>query len=138
MPYQRNFPEGYGNDWKPVWKGSDFQVGDPVEFGHKGYDLEYGIISFLSEDSMSVCTGCGTGTDVLPHRDINVVVSSVTPVRKLEEHEYTKLDAQLRKGCQTKTETASTEASEEGEEHVSHTLRKRIGILDYTPEGKTY
>ena len=136
MPYQRQFPDGYGNNWKPVWKGDDFQVGDPVEFGHSGYVLEYGIISFVSGDYMSVCTGCGTGTDVLPHRDINVVVSSVTPVRKLEEHEYTKLDAQLREGCKTQTETSSNEASEKSKEHVSHTLRKRIET--YPLEGKSY
>ena len=136
MPYKRNFPEGYGNDWKQVWKGGDFQVGDPVEFGHKDYDLEYGIISFVSGDYMSVCTGCGTGTNELPHRDINVVVSSVTPVRKLEEHEYTKLDAQLRKGCKTHIETSGNEASEESKKHVSHTLRKRIAT--YPLEGKSY
>ena len=85
---------------------------------------------------MSVCTACGSGTDELPHRDINVVISNVVPVRKLEEHEYTKLDAQLRKGCKTKTETSSNEASEESKKHVSHTLRKRIAT--YPLEGKSY
>ena len=135
---KREFPPNYGNDWDELWSDKDFAVGDPVEFGHNGYVPEYGIISFLSGNTMSVCTGCGTGTNELPHRDINVVVSNVVPVRKLEDHEYSKLDAQLRKGCKTQVETSEVEASEEGEEHVSHTLRKRIGILDYTPEGKTY
>ena len=133
---KRDFPPNYGNKWDELWSSKDFEIGDPVECGYG--NPNYGIISFISGNTMSVCTACGTGTEVLPHRDINVVVSNVVPVRKLEDHEYSKLDAQLRKGCQTKTETASTEASEEGEEHVSHTLRKRIGILDYTPEGKTY
>ena len=133
---QRPLPPNYGNNWDVLWSSEDFEIGDPVECGYGNPD--YGIISFLSEGSMSVCTGCGTGTEELPHRDINVVISNVVPVRKLEDHEYSKLDAQLRKGCKTKVETSKVEASEEGEEHVSHTLRKRIGILDYTPEGKTY
>ena len=133
---KREFPPNYGNDWDKVWSCKDFAVGDPVEFGRKDYAPEYGIISFLTEDSMSVCTACGSGTDALPHRDINVVVSSVIPVRKLKEHEYTKLDAQLRKGCQTKIETSGNEASKEGKEHVSHTLRKRIET--YPLEGKSY
>ena len=133
---KREFPPNYGNDYEMQWKEGDFHVGDAVACGFE--NIDYGIISFASGDYLSVCTACGTGTDELPHRDINVVISNVVPIRKLEEHEYSKLDAQLRKGCQTKTETSSTEASEEGEEHVSHTLRKRIGILDYTPEGKTY
>ena len=129
-------PSDYGNNWDKAWSCKDFAVGDPVEFGHKGYAPEYGIISFLTEDSMSVCTACGSGTDKLPHRDINVVVSSVMPVRKLEEHEYTKLDAQLRKGCKTHIETSGNEASEESKKHVSHTLRKRIAT--YPLEGKSY
>tara|TARA_Y100000593_G_C4305430_1_gene335478 strand:+ start:2189 stop:2602 length:414 start_codon:yes stop_codon:yes gene_type:complete len=132
----RPLPPNYGNNWDKLWSGKDFALGDAVECGYG--DPDYGIISFLCEDSMSVCTGCGTGTHELPHRDINVVISNVVPVRKLEDHEYSKLDAQLRKGCKTKVETSEVEASEEGEEHVSHTLRKRIGLLDYTPEGKTY
>jgi len=133
---KRSFPPNYGNDWDVLWSGNDFVVGDPVEFGHKGYEPEYGIISFICEDTMSVCTGCGTGTEELPHRDINVVVSNVTPVRKLEENEYTKLDAQLRKGCQTKIETSGNETSEESKKHVSHTLRKRIET--YPLEAKSY
>ncbi len=97
---KRDFPPNYGNDYKEQWKEGDFHVGDAVECGFDNPD--FGIISFTSGDYMSVCTACGSGTDELPHRDINVVISSVVPVRKLEEHEYTKLDAQLRKGCKTK------------------------------------
>ena len=129
-------PSNYGNNWKPVWKGGDFKVGDPVEYGHKGFTYEYGIVSFVSGEYMSVCIRCGTGTDELPHRAVNVVLSSVTPCRIIEEHEYTKLDAQLRKGCKTNFETASDETSKEGKEHVSHTLRKRIEA--YPLEGKSY
>ena len=137
MPVTRQLPENYGNDYKSQWKGGDFKVGDPVEFGFG--DPDYGIISFESGEYMTVCTGCGTGTSELPHRDINVVVSSVVPVRRLEPHEYTKLDAQLRKGCKANLETPKVETSEEGKKHVSHTLEKRIsGILDYSPEVKTY
>ena len=131
---KRDFPPNYGNDYKEQWKEGDFHVGDPVECGFQ--NIDYGIISFVSGDYMSVCTACGSGTDELPHRDINVVISSVVPVRKLEEHEYTKLDAQLRKGCKTKTETSGNEASEESKKHVSHTLRKRIAT--YPLEGKSY
>ena len=131
---KRDFPPNYGNDYKEQWKEGDFHVGDPVECGFQ--NIDYGIISFVSGDYMSVCTACGSGTDELPHRDINVVISSVVPVRKLEEHEYTKLDAQLRKGCKTKTETSGNEASEESKKHVSHTLRKRIET--YPLEGKSY
>ena len=127
-------PPDYGNDWDELWSDKDFVVGDPVACGYG--DPDYGIISFISENTMSVCTACGSGTDQLPHRDINVVVSSVTPVRRLEENEYTKLDAQLRKGCQTQIETSSNEASEESKKHVSHTLRKRIET--YPLEGKSY
>jgi hypothetical protein len=133
---KREYPPNYGNNWEELWSDKDFAVGDPVEFGHKDYEPEYGIISFLSGNTMSVCTGCGTGTDELPHRDINVVVSSVTPVRKLEEHEYTKLDAQLREGCKTTLETSEDEASEKSKKHVSHTLRKRIET--YPLEGKSF
>ena len=131
---KRDFPPNYGNDYKEQWKEGDFHVGDAVACGFQ--NIDYGIISFTSGDYMSVCTACGSGTDELPHRDINVVISSVVPVRKLEEHEYTKLDAQLRKGCKTKTETSSNEASEESKKHVSHTLRKRIET--YPLEGKSY
>ena len=131
---KRDFPPNYGNDYKEQWKEGDFHVGDPVECGFQ--NIDYGIISFVSGDYMSVCTACGSGTDELPHRDINVVISSVVPVRKLEEHEYTKLDAQLRKGCKTQTETSGNEASEESKKHVSHTLRKRIET--YPLEGKSY
>jgi len=131
---KRDFPPNYGNDYKEQWKEGDFHVGDAVACGFE--NIDYGIISFASGDYLSVCTACGTGTDELPHRDINVVISSVVPVRKLEEHEYSKLDAQLRKGCQTKTETSSNEVSEEGKEHVSHTLRKRIET--YPLEAKSY
>ena len=131
---KRDLPPNYGNDYAIQWKEGDFHVGDPVECGFG--DPDFGIISFLSGGYMSVCTGCGTGTDELPHRDINVVISSVVPVRKLEEHEYTKLDAQLRKGCKTQTETSGNEASEESKKHVSHTLRKRIET--YPLEGKSY
>ena len=127
-------PPDYGNDYKEQWKEGDFHVGDAVACGFE--NIDYGIISFTSGDYMSVCTACGSGTDELPHRDINVVISSVVPVRKLEEHEYTKLDAQLRKGCKTKTETSGNEASEESKKHVSHTLRKRIET--YPLEGKSY
>ena len=127
-------PPDYGNDYKEQWKEGDFHVGDAVACGFE--NIDYGIISFTSGDYMSVCTACGSGTDELPHRDINVVISSVVPVRKLEEHEYTKLDAQLRKGCKTKTETSGNEASEESKKHVSHTLRKRIAT--YPLEGKSY
>ena len=131
---KRDFPPNYGNDYKEQWKEGDFHVGDPVECGFQ--NIDYGIISFVSGDYMSVCTACGSGTDELPHRDINVVISSVVPVRKLEEHEYTKLDAQLRKGCKTQIETSGDEASEESKKHVSHTLRKRIAT--YPLEGKSY
>ena len=131
---KRDFPPNYGNDYKEQWKEGDFHVGDAVACGFE--NIDYGIISFTSGDYMSVCTACGSGTDELPHRDINVVISSVVPVRKLEEHEYTKLDAQLRKGCKTKTQTSGNEASEESKKHVSHTLRKRIAT--YPPEGKSY
>ena len=131
---KRDFPPNYGNDYKEQWKEGDFHVGDAVACGFE--NIDYGIISFTSGDYMSVCTACGSGTDELPHRDINVVISSVVPVRKLEEHEYTKLDAQLRKGCKTKTETSGNEASEESKKHVSHTLRKRIET--YPLEGKSY
>ena len=131
---KRDFPPNYGNDYKEQWKEGDFHVGDAVACGFE--NIDYGIISFTSGDYMSVCTACGSGTDQLPHRDINVVISSVVPVRKLEEHEYTKLDAQLRKGCKTKTQTSGNEASEESKKHVSHTLRKRIAT--YPPEGKSY
>ena len=127
-------PPDYGNDYKEQWKEGDFHVGDAVACGFE--NIDYGIISFTSGDYMSVCTACGSGTDELPHRDINVVISSVVPVKKLEEHEYAKLDAQLRKGCQTKTETSSNEVSEESKKHVSHTLRKRIAT--YPLEGKSY
>jgi len=127
-------PPDYGNDYKEQWKEGDFHVGDAVACGFE--NIDYGIISFTSGDYMSVCTACGSGTDELPHRDINVVISSVVPVRKLEEHEYTKLDAQLRKGCKTQTETSGNEASEESKKHVSHTLRKRIAT--YPLEGKSY
>ena len=121
---KRNFPPNYGNDWEPVWKEEDFRLGDPVECGFGNPD--FGIISFLCDESMSVCTACASGTEELPHRDINVVVSTVVPVRKLEEHEYTKLDAQLREGCKAKTETASTEASKKGKITISHTIEKRV------------
>ena len=131
---KRDFPPNYGNDYKEQWKEGDFHVGDAVACGFQ--NIDYGIISFTSGDYMSVCTACGSGTDELPHRDINVVISSVVPVRKLEEHEYSKLDAQLRKGCQTQTETSGNEASEESKKHVSHTLRKRIET--YPLEGKSY
>lgn len=131
---KRDFPPNYGNDYKEQWKEGDFHVGDAVACGFE--NIDYGIISFTSGDYMSVCTACGSGTDELPHRDINVVISSVVPVRKLEEHEYTKLDAQLRKGCKTQTETSGNEASEESKKHVSHTLRKRIAT--YPLEGKSY
>ena len=131
---KRDFPPNYGNDYKEQWKEGDFHVGDAVACGFE--NIDYGIISFISGDYMSVCTACGSGTDELPHRDINVVISNVVPVRKLEEHEYTKLDAQLRKGCQTKIETSGNEASEESKKHVSHTLRKRIAT--YPLEGKSY
>ena len=131
---KRDFPPNYGNDYKEQWKEGDFHVGDAVACGFQ--NIDYGIISFTSGDYMSVCTACGSGTDELPHRDINVVISSVVPVRKLEEHEYSKLDAQLRKGCQTQTETSGNEASEESKKHVSHTLRKRIET--YPLEAKSY
>ena len=131
---KREFPPNYGNDYEMQWKEGDFHVGDAVACGFE--NIDYGIVSFTSGDYMSVCTACGSGTDELPHRDINVVISSVVPVRKLEEHEYTKLDAQLRKGCQTQTETSGNEASEESKKHVSHTLRKRIET--YPLEGKSY
>ena len=131
---KRDFPPNYGNDYKEQWKEGDFHVGDAVACGFE--NIDYGIISFTSGDYMSVCTACGSGTNELPHRDINVVISSVVPVRKLEEHEYTKLDAQLRKGCKTQTETSGNEASEESKKHVSHTLRKRIAT--YPLEGKSY
>ena len=134
---KRDFPPDYGNKWDELWSSEDFVIGDPVECGYGNPD--YGIISFISGNTMSVCTACGTGTEVLPHRDINVVVSSVVPVRRLEPHEYTKLDAQLRKGCKANLETSEDEASEKSKKHVSHTLEKRIsGILDYSPEVKTY
>ena len=107
---KRDFPPNYGNNWDVLWSSKDFAVGDPVECGYG--DPDYGIISFLSEGSMSVCTACGTGTEVLPHMDINVVISNVVPVRKLEDHEYSKLDAQLREGCKTKVETSEVEARE--------------------------
>ena len=126
---KRHFPPNYGNNYEVQWKEGDFHVGDPVECGFD--NLDYGIISFTSEDYMSVCTACGTGTDELPHRAINVVISTVVPVRRLEEHEYTKLDPQLRKGCQKKVETSSDEASEESKKHISHTLRKRIEEKPY-------
>lgn len=122
-------PPDYGNDWDELWSDKDFVVGDPVACGYG--DPDYGIISFISENTMSVCTACGSGTDQLPHRDINVVVSSVTPVRKLKENEYTKLDAQLRQGCQTKTETSETKASKESEVTISHTIEKRIEPNEY-------
>ena len=131
---KRDFPPNYGNDYAIQWKEGDFHVGDAVACGFE--NIDYGIISFTSGDYMSVCTACGSGTNELPHRDINVVISSVVPVRKLEEHEYTKLDAQLRKGCKTQTETSGNEASEESKKHVSHTLRKRIAT--YPLEGKSY
>ena len=131
---QRSFPPNYGNDYALQWKAEDFAIGDPVACGFSNPD--YGIISFLTENSMSVCTACGSGTDDLPHRDINIVISGVTPVRRLEENEYTKLDAQLRKGCQTQIETSGNEASEESKKHVSHTLRKRIAT--YPLEAKSY
>ena len=131
---KREFPPNYGNNWDELWSSEDFVIGDPVECGYG--DPDYGIISFLSGNTMSVCTACGTGTEDLPHRDINVVVCNVVPVRKLEDHEYSKLDAQLREGCKTKTETSSNEASEKSKEHVSHTLRKRIET--YPLEGKSY
>ena len=131
---KRDFPPNYGNDYKEQWKEGDFHVGDAVACGFE--NIDYGIISFASGDYLSVCTACGTGTDELPHRDINVVISNVVPIRKLEEHEYSKLDAQLRKGCQTQTETSGNEASEESKKHVSHTLRKRIAT--YPLEGKSY
>ena len=131
---KRDFPPNYGNDYKEQWKEGDFHVGDAVACGFE--NIDYGIISFTSGDYMSVCTACGSGTDELPHRDINVVISNVVPIRKLEEHEYSKLDAQLRKGCKTKTETSGNEASEESKKHVSHTLRKRIAT--YPLEGKSY
>ena len=131
---KRDFPPNYGNDYKEQWKEGDFHVGDAVACGFQ--NIDYGIISFASGDYLSVCTACGTGTDELPHRDINVVISNVVPIRKLEEHEYSKLDAQLRKGCQTQTETSGNEASEESKKHVSHTLRKRIET--YPLEAKSY
>lgn len=131
---KRDFPPNYGNDYKEQWKEGDFHVGDAVACGFE--NIDYGIISFASGDYLSVCTACGTGTDELPHRDINVVISNVVPIRKLEEHEYSKLDAQLRKGCKTQTETSGNEASEESKKHVSHTLRKRIET--YPLEAKSY
>ena len=121
---KRDFPPDYGNKWDELWSSKDFEIGDPVECGYG--DPDYGIISFISGNTMSVCTACGTGTEVLPHRDINVVVSNVVPVRKLEDHEYSKLDAQLREGCKAKTETASTEASKKGKITISHTIEKRV------------
>ena len=131
---KRDFPPNYGNDYEVQWKEGDFHIGDVVACGFENVD--YGIISFTSAESMSVCTACGTGTEELPHRPIHVVISNVVPIRKLEEHEYTKLDAQLRKGCQTQIETSGNEASEESKKHVSHTLRKRIAT--YPLEAKSY
>ena len=133
---KREYPPNYGNNWEKLWSGDDFAVGDPVEYGHKDYEPEYGIISFISGDTMSVCIRCGTGTDELPHRSVNVVVSSVIPVRKLKENEYTKLDAQLREGCKTFLETSEDEAIEKSKKHVSHTLRKRIE--EYPLEPKSF
>ena len=131
---KRDFPPNYGNDYEVQWKEGDFHIGDVVACGFENVD--YGIISFTSAESMSVCTACGSGTDELPHRPIHVVISNVVPIRKLEEHEYTKLDAQLRKGCQTQIETSEDEASEKSKKHVSHTLRKRIET--YPLEAKSY
>ena len=131
---KRDFPPNYGNDYEVQWKEGDFHIGDVVACGFENVD--YGIISFTSAESMSVCTACGSGTDELPHRPIHVVISNVVPIRKLEEHEYTKLDAQLRQGCKTHIETSGNEVSEESKKHVSHTLRKRIAT--YPLEGKSY
>lgn len=123
---KRIYPPDYGNNLPIVWKEGDFKVGDPVEYGMS--TLEYGIVSFVSGDFMTVCIRCGTGTDELPHRSVNVVVSQITPCRILEEHEYSKLDAQLREGCKTSLETSEVEAIEKSKKHVSHTLRKRIEV----------
>ena len=121
---KRIYPPNYGNKLPIVWKEGDFKVGDPVEYGHN--NLEYGIVSFVSGNFMTVCIRCGTGTDELPHRSVNVVVSQITPCRILEEHEYSKLDAQLREGCQTDTATSKIETGKEKTLAISHTLRKRV------------
>ncbi len=117
----------YGNtDLTPKWNGKDFNRYDPVVFGHHDYEPEYGIISFLDEQYMTVCTSCSSGTDDPYPRAVNVVVSPIIPVRRLKEHEYSKLDASLKEGCQTFTKTSKTEASKEGEVTISHTIEKRI------------
>ena len=117
----------YGNtDLTPKWKGEDFTKGDPVEFGHYDYKPEYGIISFLDKEYMTVCTSCQGGTNEPYPRAVNVVVCPIIPVRRLREDEYSKLDASLKEGCQTKVETSKIEASKKGEVTISHTIEKRI------------
>ena len=122
----------YGNtDLTPKWKGEDFTKGDPVEFGHKDYEPEYGIISFLDKEYMTVCTSCAGGPNEPYPRAVNVVVSPVIPVRKLKDDELSKLDASLKEGCQTHSETSETEASKEGKITLSHTIEKRIEPNEY-------
>tara|TARA_Y100001938_G_scaffold146847_1_gene226725 strand:- start:3667 stop:4053 length:387 start_codon:yes stop_codon:yes gene_type:complete len=121
---KKTLPPNYGFDFPIQWKNGDFKVGDAVVCGMQ--NLDYGIVSFISNEYLTVCTACGTGTDELPHRDIKVVVSKVVPIRKLEKHEYTKLATSLKKGCQTETATSKIETGKEKTLAISHTLRKRV------------
>ena len=134
-------PEGYGNhDLDPRWEIGEFKVGDIVECFlclngvMQPSKPDCGIISFVSGGSMSVCVGCNE-----QGRPTNVCINQLYHVRILEEHEYTKLAASLKKGCQTNSATTSIETGKERNLAVSHTIKKRIsGILDYSPETKTY
>ena len=122
----------YGNtDLTPKWKGEDFTKGDPVEFGHQDYQPEYGIISFLDKEYMTVCTSCASGTNEPYPRAVNVVVYPIIPVRRLREDEYSKLDASLKEGCQTYSETSETKASKKSKITLSHTIEKRIEPNEY-------
>ncbi len=133
-------PENYGNhDLTPRWEIGDWKVGDVVEAYCELNGVmqpskpDCGIISFVSGDTMSLCVGCSDAG-----RAVNVVVNQLYNIRRLEEHEYTKLAASLQKGCQTETATTGIETGKEGNLAISHTIAKRVTIEDYTPEEKTY
>ncbi len=131
-------PENYGNhDLTPRWQIGDWKVGDVVE-AYKCLNgimqpskPDCGIISFVSGDAISLTVGCNS-----EGRSVNVCLNRLYNIRRLEEHEYSKLAASLQKGCQANTATTGTQASEEKNLAISHTLEKRIET--YPLEAKSY
>ena len=133
-----NRPDNYGNhDLDPRWEIGEFKVGDVVECFiclngvMQPSKPDCGVISFVSGGYMSVCVGCNA-----EGRAINVCINQLYNIRILQEHEYTKLDTSLQKGCQTKKATTGIETGEEETLAVSHTLEKRIET--YPLEAKSY